>query len=186
MAAYIVDSQIPASPYLSPQATSRTSLPPPFGGLGAQFHNSFQASPLNRALTPPSAHDTGLDQLQTFPSVDSSLSSNLSHHHHDSTGSGSNFQIMNPSSIDTESSPVFTSAAGGGLSGGSSPVQIYCTGCRRLCMLKEAFACTGCISGLCGPCTNAIISEQSRGRMSMCPHCHAMDSSYKPFRLEFR
>jgi hypothetical protein len=53
-------------------------------------------------------------------------------------------------------------------------------------VLKEAFACTGCICGLCGACTNAIVSEQSRGRMSMCPRCHVMDSSYKPFQLDFR
>ncbi|EGP83350.1 uncharacterized protein MYCGRDRAFT_88038 [Zymoseptoria tritici IPO323] len=159
---------IPASPYQSPQVASRTSLPPPFGGLGAQF-TSFQASPLNRALTPPDAnHHSGLD-MQTFPSVDdSSLSSNLSHQHHNSADSGSQFQIMNPSSIDSTSS------------------EIYCAGCRRLCSLKEAFACTGCICGLCGVCANAIVSEQSRGRMSMCPRCHVMDSSYKPFALDFR
>ncbi|SMR60482.1 unnamed protein product [Zymoseptoria tritici ST99CH_1E4] len=200
---------IPASPYQSPQVASRTSLPPPFGGLGAQF-TSFQASPLNRALTPPDAnHHSGLD-MQTFPSVDdSSLSSNLSHQHHNSADSGSQFQIMNPSSIDSTSSEVFPPGSGGsgsggpigsssggvglnsttataGLSGANGPVQIYCAGCRRLCSLKEAFACTGCICGLCGVCANAIVSEQSRGRMSMCPRCHVMDSSYKPFALDFR
>lgn len=169
--------QIPASPYHSPQVNSRTSLPP--FALGSQFQ-SFQASPLTRALTPPPAEDGGLG-LQPFPSVDSSLSS---HQHHNSTDSGSQFHIMNPSSIDSNSSPVFDSAGGSGDNGGC--YTIYCAGCRRAYDIKQCFACTACICAVCSACTDAIIQEQSRGRMSGCPKCHAMDSTYKPFQLEFR
>lgn len=177
-------TQIPGSPYQSPPVNSRTSLPP--FAMGSQFQ-SFQASPLNRALTPPSADHTGLD-LQHFPSVDSSLSSVSHHQHHNSADSGSQFQIMNPSSIDSTSSPMFTPAGGGnGNMGGSGDVvQIYCAGCRRASLLKESYACTQCISGLCGSCTDAIIQEQSRGRMTSCPRCHAMDSNFKQFQLELR
>ncbi|KAI7331747.1 hypothetical protein D0868_16437 [Hortaea werneckii] len=200
---------IPASPgpgggYHSPgQVPSRTSLPP--FALGSQFQ-SFQASPLNRALTPPNAGDTThLPDLQTFPSVESSLSSMSHHHHHDSAdSSGSQFQIMNPSSMDSNTtSPLFGPGSGGGAGGapinaadsahsgygGSSNngiVQIYCSGCRRLSILKESYACTNCICGLCGNCVEAIISGQSRGRMSMCPRCNGMDSSFKPFQLDLR
>ncbi|KAI6873795.1 hypothetical protein KC338_g1509 [Hortaea werneckii] len=200
---------IPASPgpgggYNSPgQVPSRTSLPP--FALGSQFQ-SFQASPLNRALTPPNAGDTThLPDLQTFPSVESSLSSMSHHHHHDSAdSSGSQFQIMNPSSMDSNTtSPLFGPGSGGGAGGapanaadsahsgygGSSNngiVQIYCSGCRRLSILKESYACTNCICGLCGNCVEAIISGQSRGRMSMCPRCNGMDSSFKPFQLDLR
>ncbi|KAK5126336.1 hypothetical protein LTR85_010572 [Meristemomyces frigidus] len=179
---------IPASPYQSPQAASRTSLPP--FALGSQFQ-SFQASPLNRALTPP-APDSGLADLQTFPSVDSSLSSTLSHHHHHNSAdsSGSQFHIMDPASMNSSNtSPMFAGGGGGGSGGSGSSsevIQIYCSGCRRLSVLKESYACTNCICGLCGNCVEAIISGQSRGRMSMCPRCNGMDSSFKPFQLDLR
>ncbi|KAK5689756.1 hypothetical protein LTR17_018088 [Elasticomyces elasticus] len=168
---------IPASPYQSPQGASRTSMPP--FAMGSQFQ-SFQASPLNRALTPP-APDPGLADLQPFASVDSSLSS-VSHHHHQSSAdsTGSQFHIMHPASMDSTSSPNNT------LFAQQQAVQIYCAGCRRLCILKESYACTNCICGLCGNCVEAIISGQSRGRMSMCPRCNGMDSSFKPFQLDLR
>ena len=179
--------QIPASPYQSPQQQSRTSLPP--FAMGSQFQ-SFQASPLNRALTPP-APDPGLD-LQPFPSVESSLSSTISHQHHNSAGStGSQFHIMNPNSLTTpsDSSPLFNpanAAAANSAYRESGPVTIYCTGCRTPTMLKDAYACTNCISGVCGDCVHAIVDGQSRGRMAGCPRCHAMDSSFKPFQLDLR
>ena len=178
--------QIPASPYQSPQVASRTSLPP--FAMGSQFQ-SFQASPLNRALTPPSAPDPGLSDLQPFASVESSLSSVSQHHpghHHQSSAdsTGSQFHIMNPNSMDSNSSPG--NVLFGGSGGSSQTVQIYCAGCRRLSVLKESYACTNCICGLCGNCVEAIISGQSRGRMSMCPRCNGMDSSFKPFQLDLR
>ncbi|KAK3677261.1 hypothetical protein LTR78_002799 [Recurvomyces mirabilis] len=186
---------IPASPYQSPQVASRTSLPP--FALGSQFQ-SFQASPLNRALTPPPAADSGLSELHPYASVESSLSS-VSHHHHASSAdsTGSQFHIMNPNSIDSSNtSPMFTgggtstSGGGGNGSGGNGgsaqSVQIYCALCKRLSVLKESYACTNCICGLCAVCVEAIINGQSRGRMSVCPNCRGMDSSFKPFQLEFR
>ncbi|KAK4611902.1 hypothetical protein CLAFUW4_12843 [Fulvia fulva] len=173
---------IPASPHHSPHVTSRTSIPPMFG-LGSQFgpqlNSSFQASPLNRALTPPSADQPGLG-LEHFPSVDSSISS---HQHHHSTDSGSNFHIMNASSIDS-SSPVFNNQANN--VGETSHVEVYCAGCRRPAFLVKCNACTNCICALCQNCTAAIIDEQSRGRVAGCPRCQVMDSSFKPFQVDLR
>lgn len=183
--------------------TGRTPLPP--FALGSQFQ-SFQASPLNRALTPPPAPDNNSNlDLQPFPSVDSSLSSSAggAHAHHNSgDSSGSQFHIMNPSSMDSssasavpsQSSPLFTSASTAASSSAPQshpqlsrqPVQIYCAGCRHLTVLKESFACTNCICGLCATCVDAIMSGQSRGRMSMCPRCNGMDSGFKPFQLDLR
>lgn len=65
-------------------------------------------------------------------------------------------------------------------------MQIYCAGCRRLNTLTESHACTNCICGLCQECVQAIVSGQSRGRMSMCPRCNAMDSRFLPFQLDLR
>lgn len=122
--------QIPASPYASPQVASRTSLPP--FALGSQFQ-SFQASPLNRALTPPPA-DSNLD-LQPFPSVDSSLDSafsphshhhSISHHHQNSsTSTGSQFHIMNPASLTTpsDSSPLFSHPASATTNNNNNPTN---------------------------------------------------------------
>lgn len=166
--------QIPGSPYQSPQVHSRTSVPPPFA-LGSQFQ-SFQASPLNRALTPPPA-DANLD-LQPFTSVDSSLSSSLSHQHHNSTDSGSQFNILPPGTMDSNNtSPMFTAP---------QPTQIYCAGCRRLTILKESFACTNCICGLCGTCVEALVDNQRNGRMSGCPRCSMNYGSFKQFQLDLR
>lgn len=163
--------QIPASPYQSPhqeQVPSRTSMPP--FALGSQFQ-SYQASPLNQALTPP-APEPGLD-LQNFPSVESSLSSNLSHQHHNSAGSGSQFHIMNPTGMNSDSSPMF-----------QPPVHIYCSGCRRRSILKDCYGCTNCMCGICSTCVEAIVSGQSNGRMSTCPRCNDISGNFKQFQLD--
>ena len=65
-------------------------------------------------------------------------------------------------------------------------MQIYCAGCRKLNTLSDSYACTNCICGLCSVCVQAIINGQSRGRMSMCPRCNAMDSNFKQFQLDLR
>ncbi|KAK5131388.1 hypothetical protein LTR08_000991 [Meristemomyces frigidus] len=229
---------IPASPFQSPQAASRTSPLPPFA-LGSQFQ-SFQASPLNRALTPPPP------DLRTFASGESSLSSGLEqgggihrlHRGHGQHGSGdstgSRFQIMdagggggdmfggvhdnnignnnstttnsinnnntttnpNPTSRRRRNPPYSTSSSNNSRDSHhtaattqtqtQTQTQIYCAGCRRLSVLRESFACTNCICGLCRDCVEAIVSGQSRGRMSMCPRCNGMDSGFRAFQLDLR
>lgn len=163
--------QIPASPFQSPQNHSRTSLPP--FALGSQFQ-SYNASPLQQALTPPPAETaTNLD-LQPFPSVEAAEPSSLD----SSNASGTNFHIM-PSnqtlSSASDSSPMF-----------NTPVQIYCAGCRTLSILKDSYACPECICGLCPGCVDALVSEQARGRIAQCPHCRTMGGRFRPFQLDIR
>jgi hypothetical protein len=163
---------------------------PPFA-MGSQFHSSFQASPLNRALTPPAPEQNTLE-LQPFPSVDSSLSTNLSHHHHNvSTDSGSQFQIMHPQSLDSTSSPLFTPASRGDPSGrplDSTTPHIYCDGCSKPFLLTDCRACTNCIRGFCDECQTAILTDRVPGRTHVptCPKCHTTEPAFKPFQLTFR
>ena len=98
---------------------------------------------------------------------------------------------MNPNSLTTpsDSSPVFNPTTGAGTNVSSQaehPVQLYCAGCRHPYNLKDCYACTNCICGMCAECVQAIVSGQSRGRMSYCPRCHALDAGFKPFQLDLR
>jgi len=161
--------QIPASPFHSPQTQNRTPMAP--FAIGAQFQ-TYTASPLQQALTPPPADPSSNLDLQPFPSVEEPSSI-------DSVDSGANFHIM-PSNQATlssasDSSPMF-----------NTPVQIYCAGCRRLSILKESYACTECICGLCQSCVDALLSETARGRVTHCPNCQSMNGSFKPFQLDVR
>ncbi|KAG9669615.1 hypothetical protein KCU99_g6783, partial [Aureobasidium melanogenum] len=160
---------LPVSPYKSPQVGARTPLAP--FALGSQFQ-SYTASPLQQTLTPPPADADGppLD-MGPFPSVeDNPVSSSI-----DSNQSGNNFHIMPSQNMSSDSSPMF-----------SNPVQIYCAGCRRLSILKECFACTECICGLCSGCVDALMAEQSRGRIAQCPRCRTMSGRFKQFQLDIR
>jgi hypothetical protein len=153
-------AQIPPSPRLS----NRNSLPPFLAAQHHFHHNIYTSSPLQRALTPPPPE---MSDLQPFPSVESSIDSKQSGH------SGQNFHMSS-----------------GGLSDSSPPfhhsVQIYCAGCRRLSVLKDSFACTECICGLCKDCVDALSSEQQRGRFARCPRCSAIGGKFKPFQLDIR
>lgn len=142
---------------MSPHMASRTSLPP---FVASQFQ-SYTASPLQNTLTPPPPE---MSELQPFPSVESSI---------ESATSGSNFHI--PSQGLSDSSPTFT-----------QPVQIYCAACRKLSILKESYACSECICGLCQDCVDVLVSEHSRGRTARCPKCGAVGGKFKPFQLDIR
>jgi hypothetical protein len=124
-------------------------------------HNhAYTASPLQRALTPPPPDN----DIPPFASVGSSVNSSKS---------GQNFHI--PSQGLSDSSPLYP-----------HPVQIYCAGCHRLAVLKDSYACTECICGLCKDCVDAICSEQSRRRLAGCPKCAAIGGKFKPFQLDIR
>ncbi|KAF2443947.1 hypothetical protein P171DRAFT_22483 [Karstenula rhodostoma CBS 690.94] len=148
---------IPGSPHQSPHMLGRTSLPP---FVAAQFI-SYAASPLHQALTPPPPE---MSELQPFPSVESSI---------ESTASAANFHI--PSQGLSDSSPTYL-----------HPVQIYCSACRKLSILKESYACSECICGLCQDCVDVLVSEHSRGRTARCPRCGAVGGKFKPFQLDIR
>ncbi|KAF2252675.1 hypothetical protein BU26DRAFT_421710 [Trematosphaeria pertusa] len=149
---------VPASPpHHSPHMLNRTSLPP---FVATQFQ-SYTASPLQNTLTPP---PPDMSDLQPFPSVESSIESAVS---------GANFHI--PSQGLSDSSPTYT-----------HPVQIYCAACRKLSVLKESYACSECICGLCQDCVDVLVSEHSRGRTARCPRCGAVGGKFKPFQLDIR
>jgi hypothetical protein len=155
----------------SPRITNRSSLPPllqpPFNNhLGA----AYTASPLQRALTPPPGPAAGYDSNMPFPpDIDSSIASSRS---------GVGFHIpasgLSVSDASPQSNPY------------GSVVQIYCAGCQKPSVLKESYACTECICGLCKDCVDTIYKEQSRRRLAACPKCNAVGGKFKPFQLDIR
>lgn len=150
---------MPQSPNHSPHMmNSRTSMPP--------FHfasqlQSYTASPLNNALTPPPPE---MSDLQPFPSVESSIESAMS---------GQNFHLPSQGLSDSSPNSLF-------------PVQIYCAACRKLSILRDSYACSECICGLCQECVDVLVSEHSRGRAPTCPRCNTIGAKFKPFQLDIR
>lgn len=140
----------------SPVSINRASLPP--------FHQqqfpgqvpSYQASPLQQALTPPSNNQ---DIAEPFPSVESGES-------------GENFHMESRGLSD--SSPTFN----------SQNIQIYCAACQSISRLKNSYACTECICGLCQACVGILMAEH--GARRKCPRCATIGGRFKPFQLDIR
>lgn len=150
----------PRQPY-----SNRNSLPPllahnPHFSSG----NPYTASPLQQTLTPP---PPDMGDLHPFPSLESSA---------ESSRSGINFHMSSQGLSVSDASPTFHPQG----------VQIYCSGCRRLSVLRESFACTECISGFCKDCVDALSTEQQRGRLARCPRCASVGGKFKPFQLDIR
>lgn len=153
----------------SPSSIKRASLPP-FSSVTQ--NQSYKASPLQNALTPPS--QTSFTGPIPFPSIETSLPDCPA----STQSSGHNFHIPSSglsNSSDT-TSPTFH----------SQPVQIFCAGCRRLSVLKDSYACTECISGFCSDCVYRLSSEQHMGRGRPCPRCQVLGARYKAFQLDLR
>ena len=140
----------------SPVSIQRGSLPPLQHPQQAQAP-SYQASPLQQALTPPSLHQ---DLAEPFPSVESGESGEAFH--------------MGSQAL-TESSPSGSS---------SQNTQIYCAACQRVSLLRSSYACTECICGLCPTCVEVLMAEQ--GAQRKCPRCATIGGRFKPFQLEIR
>ncbi|KAI1107885.1 hypothetical protein F4804DRAFT_328912 [Jackrogersella minutella] len=121
-----------------------------------QHFQGYQASPLQQALTPPSFAQ---EIPEPFPSVESGES-------------GENFHIGAPGLLD--SSPNYS----------SQDVHIYCAACQRTSKLRESYACTECICGLCRDCVNILMEEQ--GARRKCPRCATIGGRFKPFQLDIR
>ncbi|KAF6839906.1 hypothetical protein CMUS01_00204 [Colletotrichum musicola] len=142
----------------SPVSIHRASLPP-FQHHGFQIAaagGSYQASPLQQALTPPSYNQ---DTIDPFPSVESGES-------------GENFHIESRGLSD--SSPSYS----------SQNTQIYCAACQSVSLLKDSYACTECICGLCQACVDVLMAEQ--GARRKCPRCATIGGRFKPFQLDIR
>lgn len=141
----------------SPVSVPRGSLPPFSHHPQLAQPSSYQASPLQQALTPPSYNTDG---MEPFPSVESGES-------------GDNFHMRSRGLSD--SSPTYTS---------SQHIQIYCAACRSLSLLKASYACTECICGFCQPCVETFMAEH--GARRKCPSCSAIGGRFKPFQLDIR
>ncbi|OIW35495.1 hypothetical protein CONLIGDRAFT_61451 [Coniochaeta ligniaria NRRL 30616] len=136
----------------SPVSIQRGSMPP----FPQHSFQSYQASPLQQALTPPSYNQEAPDP---FPSVESG-------------GSGENFHIESRGLSD--SSPSFS----------SQNTQIYCAACQGVSLLRESYACTECVCGLCQACVDVLMGEQ--GARRKCPRCATIGGRFKPFQLDIR
>ncbi|KAG9247925.1 hypothetical protein BJ878DRAFT_490554 [Calycina marina] len=124
--------------------------------FSASHFQGYQASPLQQALTPPSYFP---DAPEPFPSVESGESADI-------------FNIGNNGLSD--SSPSFT----------SQQTQIYCAACQGISLLKESYACTECICGICQACVDVLMAEQ--GARRKCPRCAIIGGRFKPFQLDIR
>jgi hypothetical protein len=142
-------SQMPQSPV----SIQRSSLPP----FTQHAFTNYQASPLQRALTPPSYNPEAPDP---FPSVESGESGDT--FHIDSRG------------LTSDSSPSYS----------SQNTQIYCAACQGISLLRESYACTECICGLCQACVDVLMGEQ--GARRKCPRCATIGGRFKPFQLDIR
>lgn len=136
----------------------RASLPPFSSHPHFQQHGNYQASPLQQALTPPSYHND-LPDPNPFPSVESGES-------------GENFHMESKGLSD--SSPSYS----------SQNTQIYCAACQSVSFLKESFACTECVCGICPACVDVLMGEQ--GARRKCPRCATIGGRFKPFQLDIR
>ncbi|KAN0122563.1 hypothetical protein V8E51_000889 [Hyaloscypha variabilis] len=124
--------------------------------FSASHFQGYQASPLQQALTPPSYLP---EAPEPFPSVESGES-------------GENFHIESRGLSD--SSPSFSSQS----------IQIYCAACQGISALKESYACTECICGICQACVDVLMAEQ--GARRKCPRCATIGGRFKPFQLDIR
>lgn len=127
---------------------------PPFS---QQFYQSsnYQASPLQQALTPPSYNQ----DIEPFPSIESGESSD-------------NYQIESRGINNV--SPRYS----------GPDTQIYCAACQCVSTLKNSYACTECICGLCQSCVEILTKEQ--GARRKCPRCATIGGRFKPFQLDIR
>lgn len=142
----------------SPVSIHRASLPPFSHPHFQPSNNNYQASPLQQALTPP-LYNQELHDPHPFPSVESGES-------------GENFHMESRGLSD--SSPSYS----------SQNTQIYCAACQSVSFLRESFACTECICGLCPACVDVLMAEQ--GARRKCPRCATIGGRFKPFQLDIR
>ncbi|KAG9235764.1 hypothetical protein BJ875DRAFT_528287 [Amylocarpus encephaloides] len=124
--------------------------------FSASHFQGYQASPLQQALTPPSYLP---EAPEPFPSVES--------------GEGGDMFHIESRGL-SDSSPSFSSQS----------IQIYCAACQNVSPLRESYACTECICGICQACVDVLMAEQ--GARRKCPRCATIGGRFKPFQLDIR
>lgn len=139
----------------------RSSLPPALHPPNRSLPPLYAASPLHKSLTPPPFEHRGRENdLEPFPSIESSLDSA-------STASGKNFPVsrnlapsshpdsspvlnMYPSSIRQRQFHRFSNPTPASMR--NKDIQIFCASCKRPSALDDCYACTECICGVCRDC----------------------------------
>ncbi|PGH18970.1 hypothetical protein AJ79_00002 [Helicocarpus griseus UAMH5409] len=148
---------------------------------------SYTASPLQKALTPPpyEPHGGPDHDLEPFPSIESSLDSNSSisgkNFHMSSTGltNSDSSPVQPPRPLTSSyppsshpqqlqnhhhphhrahhrlSNPTPMSTSSG------KDVHIYCACCSRPWPVRDCFACTNCICGVCRECVSVVMGLQT-------------------------
>ncbi|RMZ84640.1 hypothetical protein DV737_g1212, partial [Chaetothyriales sp. CBS 132003] len=151
---------------------------------------------LIEAATSATDVDEDRDLTPPFPSVESL----------ESAGSGQNFHISatglpaSVSSSNDKTSPMqapharpYQHSQSSSFGSRAESLEIFCASCGRPWLLRNAFACTECICGVCSDCVGQIISSPvvtvQPGYAPMrrgCPRCGVMGGKWKRFQLDFR
>lgn len=161
-------TQLPASPLSAP----RSSLPP------AQMQ-AYTASPLQQALTPPAYNFSppALPSVETIPTPERGHDRPSDHrapNSDPSNGPSNRLPALDPSA--RLNGPPHPS--------GGANVQIYCAACQGVSLLRESYACTECVCGLCQMCVDVLMAGQ--GARRRCPRCACVGGRFKPFQLDVR
>ncbi|KAI9803880.1 MAG: hypothetical protein M1825_001760 [Sarcosagium campestre] len=157
----------------SPPSSHRASLPP----FPTAHFQSYQASPLQHAITPP----THALEPEPFPSVESG-----ENFHIESRGleSSSPAGILGSQAALGPAAASASASASAATAASSNVVQIYCAACQTATALRTAYACTECICGICRECVDVLVAEQ--GARRRCPRCGTVGGRFRPFQLDLR
>ncbi|OLN95854.1 hypothetical protein CCHL11_05032 [Colletotrichum chlorophyti] len=131
----------------------------PSADYGKRWEDLIDAADQAASAAGDIDEDRTPDTIDPFPSVESGES-------------GENFHIESRGLSD--SSPSFS----------SQNTQIYCAACQSVSLLKDSYACTECICGLCQACVDVLMAEQ--GARRKCPRCATIGGRFKPFQLDIR
>ena len=130
-------------------------LSAPRSSLPPSQMQAYTASPLQQALTPPAYNFSP----PALPSVET-------------------IPTPDRGPLDRTSGGMAPTSSGG------ANVQIYCAACQGVSLLRESYACTECVCGLCQMCVDVLMAGQ--GARRRCPRCACVGGRFKPFQLDVR
>lgn len=110
-----------------------------------------------------------------------------------SANTNTNHSSQHPNLNNINTSKGILGNGSGSVSGSGSSrdeVRIYCAGCQTASLLRESYACTECICGICAACVEVLIGAGGEGVNSRgvrrCPKCATVGGKFKPFMLDIR
>lgn len=150
---------------------------------------AYTASPLQQALTPPAYNFSppALPSVETIPTPDRSTDHRNAPDHRgpdrgpnsDPSNGPSRLPALDPSARLSNINHTHAPHPSGGAN-----VQIYCAACQGISLLRESYACTECVCGLCQMCVDVLMAGQ--GARRRCPRCACVGGRFKPFQLDVR